>query len=204
MKRFLLLAVITAICFSAQSQDSTQNSASRISLKKQKHYIPEVAALQSAMLPGLGQIYNRQYWKVPIALVAVGIPIRQHIKNRQWHSEAQFAIEFAHMVRKDPSKESLKEMLAPEYLEAYENSKNYGGNIYFTKRATDARKIYRQGMDYSILWALAMWGLNIIDATTTAHLKGFDITDDISMNIQPSFQTETRAAGLKMVFSYKK
>ena len=95
-------------------------------------------------------------------------------------------------------------MLAPDFLQLYENSKNYGGNMYFRSRALDARKTYRQGMDYSILWALAMWGLNIVDATTAAHLKGFDINDNISMKIQPGYQQDTRSAQLKLVFSNNK
>lgn len=66
MKKFLFIATFAAICFPALSQDSVRLSPSRIPLKKEKQYIPEVAALQSAILPGLGQIYNRQYWKVPI------------------------------------------------------------------------------------------------------------------------------------------
>ncbi len=170
----------------------------------QKQYIPEVAALQSAILPGLGQIYNRQYWKVPIALAAVAIPIRQHVKNRQWHTEADYAVAFSHMVGTDPSKESLKELLSPEFLKSYENSKNVGGIAQFRATAMKARKTYRQGMDYSILWAVVMWGLNIVDATTSAHLKGFDITDNLTMQLQPAYKPETRNTGITMVFSYNK
>ena len=76
--------------------------------------------------------------------------------------------------------------------------------MQFRTTAMRARKTYRQGMDYSILWAVVMWGLNIVDATTSAHLKGFDISDNLSLQVQPAYQPDTKSAGVKMVFFYNK
>ncbi|RYZ47256.1 MAG: hypothetical protein EOP49_21835, partial [Sphingobacteriales bacterium] len=49
---------------------------------------PRKAAIRSAILPGLGQIYNRKYWKVPIVYAAVGIPAYLIFDNKRWYDRA--------------------------------------------------------------------------------------------------------------------
>ncbi len=124
MKKTLLFVLLTLPCVISFSQDTITSGSGHTKHTKEKQYIPEVAALQSAILPGLGQVYNRQYWRIPLAIAAVGIPVRTHIRLRKLHDEASYAVEFSHMIQTDPSKEPLKELLAPEFLASYENSKN--------------------------------------------------------------------------------
>ena len=58
----------------------------------QKVHSPRRATLYSTFFPGLGQIYNRKYWKVPIVWAAVGIPAYTYFYNRSWYSKFQRAI----------------------------------------------------------------------------------------------------------------
>src|SRR5688572_5134582 len=55
-------------------------------------YEPRKAAIFSAIMPGLGQIYNRKYWKVPIVYAAIGIPIYTYFDNKMWYNRTRYAL----------------------------------------------------------------------------------------------------------------
>src|SRR5271168_2553652 len=57
-----------------------------------KKHDPRKATIRSAIFPGLGQIYNRKYWKIPIVWAAVGIPAGTYFINRAWYQRCQYAL----------------------------------------------------------------------------------------------------------------
>src|SRR5690242_9499565 len=61
------------------------------SVTRKKHS-PRKAAISSAILPGLGQIYNKKYWKVPIVYTAIGIPVALYINNQKWYNRTKYAL----------------------------------------------------------------------------------------------------------------
>jgi hypothetical protein len=63
------------------------------------------------------------------------------------------------------------------------------------------RNQFRQNRDYSILYFIILWGVNVADATVFAHLKDFDVNDDLSLQIKPTF--EANKPGISLVFSFK-
>ena len=67
----------------------------------------------------------------------------------------------------------------------------------------NARNQYRKNRDYSIFWFIIAWGLNVADATVSGHLKDFNITDDLSMHVRPTFTPETRSPGVSVVLNIK-
>ncbi|MEO6453651.1 MAG: DUF5683 domain-containing protein, partial [Ginsengibacter sp.] len=78
--------------------------------------------------------------------------------------------------------ESQFRNLSPESIRSYRNS-------------------FRQNVDYSVLFFLVFWGLNVVDATVDAHLKAFDINNDITLKIKPNLNPN--CAGVSLVFSLK-
>src|SRR5688500_9504862 len=68
----------------------TVEQVSRDTVPRKKHS-PRTAAIRSAVLPGLGQIYNKKYWKVPIVYAAIGIPIGTFVYNKQWYDRTRRA-----------------------------------------------------------------------------------------------------------------
>jgi hypothetical protein len=56
-------------------------------------------------------------------------------------------------------------------------------------------------MDYSILVTLLFWGLNVVDATVDAHLKGFNVSDNLSLKVKPAIMS-TQSIGLSLVLSF--
>ena len=148
------------------------------SLAKKKHD-PRKATLYSTFLPGLGQIYNRKYWKLPIVYAAVGIPAYTYFFNKSWYKKCQVALaaidNYILVGLPIPPKVAgtIDPLLTPFLNPNGEN------------QLRTYRNEYRQNQDYSALFFLLFWGLNIVDATVDAHLMSFDVSDNLSMNLQP-------------------
>lgn len=152
-------------------KDSTQQTSVKDTTRKVRSNAGK-ASLRSAILPGLGQIYNKKYWKVPIVYGILAIPVSTFSYNSTWYKKTRFA--YAARSDKDSTNDKL---IAPE----------------LQPLATASLKLYRnefrKGMDFSILGLLVLWGLNVADAAVDGHLKSFDISDDLSMRLKPNLST---------------
>ncbi len=153
------------------TKDSSQKSSIKDTTRKVRS-IAGKASLRSAILPGLGQVYNKKYWKVPIVYGILAIPVSTFSYNSSWYKKTRFA--YAARSDNDTTNDKL---IAPE----------------LQPLATASLKLYRnefrKGMDFSILGLLVLWGLNVADAAVDGHLKTFDISDDLSMQLKPNFST---------------
>jgi hypothetical protein len=138
---------------------------------------PRKAAFYSAVLPGLGQIYNRQYWKVPLVYAALGISAGYFIGNLDKYKEFR-----------DAYRMRIANQDNPEFNDKYEG-------LYSDSDLRYLRDAYRQYVDYSVLVFAAAYALNIVDATVFAHLRQFDISEDLSMRVGPRL-INNRALGV--------
>jgi hypothetical protein len=156
-------------------------------------YEPRKAAIMSAILPGLGQAYNRKYWKIPLAWAAVGIPIYSYFYNRGVYRDIQYAIEVTNAGPNDPNYQEMFDKVDPklQYLVEHQSLNSL----------TNYRNEYRKDMDYSILFTLLLWGLNVVDATVDAHLKGFNVNDNLTMQVRPAI-TSPQSIGVSLVFKF--
>jgi hypothetical protein len=152
---------------------------------------PRRAAIYSAILPGLGQVYNRKYWKVPLVYAAVGIPIYTFFDNKQWYNRTRYALAVANGTY---SGSDWEDSLANVHssLQTLVRDKQVNS-------ITNYRNEFRKNMDYSILFTLLFWGLNIVDATVDAHLKGFNVNDNLSMQVRPVILSN-QTIGVSLVF----
>jgi hypothetical protein len=152
---------------------------------------PRNAAIRSAILPGLGQIYNKKYWKAPIVWGVLGITGGIFSYNLTEYRKVRFAY-FALLNADTPSYAKVAPELQPFIANNDINSlRNY-------------RNEFRKNIDYTVLYFMLFWGLNVIDATVDAHLKGFDVSRELSLKIEPSLNTIPNGAGLSLVLSFKK
>ena len=165
---------------------------------------PHKATLFSTVFPGLGQIYNRKYWKVPIVWAAVGIPVYTYFYNKHWYQQTQFAITMI---------DTYTELGLPVPADsvALVDPKLQG----FVTAGDDAslrtyRNEYRKDQDYSVLFFLLFWGLNIVDATVDAHLMSFDVSNQLTLHLQPPTSPATlpgpmgTGLGLSLVLDFHK
>jgi hypothetical protein len=160
--------------------------------KKPKHD-PRKAAIRSAIIPGWGQIYNKKYWKVPIVYAAIGIPAYLVVDNNKWYNRTRYAL--ALITSNTSGSASWQDSLNNVHpqLKHFVEEKNSSSVINY-------RNEFRRNMDYSILFGLLFWGLNVVDATVDAHLKDFDVSEDLTLRIQPAL-LPGNAAGISFVFT---
>ncbi|MFC0878129.1 DUF5683 domain-containing protein [Saccharicrinis sp. FJH2] len=193
MKKYILfLFVLFWISASMVAQenkmraDSLPDISGGQKIKKQhkldKVYIPKKAAMFSAAFPGLGQIYNHKWWKVPIlyagfAACAYGINY-----NNERYSLYRYA--YIDLVDSDPSSRSYIDAPLPmlrEEREAYIlSNKSYFEGVFKSRRES-----FRRDRDLMIIVTVGVYIINIIDANVDAHLADFDVSNDLSMNFSP-------------------
>ena len=142
------------------------------------------ATLRSAIIPGWGQAYNREYWKIPIVYGALAVPGSLFIYNNKWYQKTKQAytilVDSLDQTKIDPKLKGL----SPETLQYYRNS-------------------FRKDRDYSVLFFLLVWGLNVVDATVFGNLKDFDVSRDLSLHISPDYNLDTKSPALSLAFSFK-
>lgn len=154
---------------------------------------PAKAAMMSAVVPGLGQIYNRKYWKVPIVYIAVGIAANRFITYQNEFSRMRRA--YVDIKDQDPY---TNFHLTLGFPSSYSETRM---EQYITKR----KDLIRTWRDWSIVALVAVYGLNILDANVDAHLMDFSLDDNISLNIRPCFLencSNSKKFGLSLCFSF--
>lgn len=164
---FLIGMLYTFPGFSQTDSTAAADSsaAEEKEISKIENAKPRRAALMSALLPGLGQVYNHQYWKVPIIYALGGVVTYFFISNaKNYHIE----------------KDSVKSYNS-QYLLA-----NSGVAPTFNPYQTN-EDFYHKNRDLTALLMLALYAINILDASVDAHLKEFDIDEKLSLNFKPLF-----------------
>jgi Family of unknown function (DUF5683) len=166
-----------------------------------KRHNPGKASFYSAVCPGLGQIYNHKYWKLPLVYAAVGIPVYTYIYNRSWYEKCQYALTVLNNYTDSGAAvppaalAKVNPQLQPFLTGTGDDNdlRNY-------------RNEFRQNEDYSILFFLLFWGLQIVDATVDAHLKYFDVSDQLTMQLQTPSENmlPAHATGVSMAFEWHK
>lgn len=122
---------------------------------------PAKAAFYSAVLPGLGQAYNKKYWKIPIVYAGLGISIYSYTFNqREYHKF------------RDEYKRRLDGTFDPNHP-IYGNLDN--------ARLISAQKFHQRNRDLSMLITVGIYILNIVDANVDAHLIQFNVNDNLSI-----------------------
>jgi hypothetical protein len=166
-----------------------------------KRHDPRKATLYSAVCPGLGQIYNHKYWKLPIVWAAVGIPVYTYFYNRGWYEKCQYALAVLndYTALGDTIPNPIMNKVNPQLRPFVINSGN-------DNALRNYRNEFRQNEDYSILFFLLFWGLQIVDATVDAHLKYFDISDQLTMQLQTPSENmlPAHSTGVSLAFEWHK
>jgi len=187
MRLLFTFTLLLILGLNAWSQDSTQSIKKDSTLIIRKH-IPSKATKRSALIPGWGQAYNKQYWKIPLVYGVIALPAATYIYNNDMYKKTKFAYEakfkeaagdLSDVAKIDP----VLKNLSTSSLQSYRN-------------------IFRKDRDYSIMWMIVTWGINVIDATVSGHLKEFDINNDLSFKIQPTYQPQFKQAGLALQFHF--
>ena len=174
----------TAVISTPRDTDTTGKNILAADTFLLKKHNPKIATFRSAVLPGWGQAYNRKYWKIPIIYGALGTTAAVFVFNLKTYKALRQA--YIYLSDTIPSNDALIDpdfvRLSPESIRSYRGS-------------------FRQNVDYSVLFFILFWGLNVVDATVDAHLKSFDVSNDITLKVKPFLNLG--ATGISLVFSFK-
>ena len=164
---------------------------------RKRVYKPRTAAIRSAILPGLGQIYNRKYWKLAVVYGALGVTGYVFFDNLKTYKESRFA--YAARV-----KASLRPVppLVPDSSAYFKLSPQYQ-TLYTLESIRANRDEFRRYIDYSVLVFILFWGLNVVDATVDAHLKSFDVSPDLALRFKAGHSEMAGTNGLSLVLTIK-
>lgn len=160
----VLFSLLCAVMAQAQTDSSavkpkSKKPAIRWFTFKDVPHSPTKASVYSAILPGLGQAYNKKYWKIPIVYGALIGGAYTIIDNR-----------------------SKMRKLNEEFRVLYAN------NSEPTAEQITKRNEYRQSRDVGILVVTAFYALQIVDATVDAHFFNVDLNENLNVTLKPSSQ----------------
>ena len=169
-----------------------------VNANAEKVHSPKKATLYSAVLPGLGQAYNKKYWKIPVIYAGfAGIGYFIH-----WNSGYYNTMKLAYSDLTDGNDEtnSYLDLEAAHYYDL-EDPTDFSN---FKKNLVKTRDYYRRNRELLVISMVAFFGLNIIDESVDAHLFDFDIREYLSFNWQPNMQNYNRQTvyGLNCTFTF--
>lgn len=185
---YIFLFLSTALF--AQSQDTLTVEQEKVLVLKDTtntmgNYdplAPSRAAFYSAVLPGLGQAYNKKYWKIPLVYAGIGTGVYFYSTNTKDYNRFR---------------DAYKRRLA-----GFEDDEFQGVS---TDRLIDAQKTASRNRDVSIIVSLVFYMLNIIDANVDAHLRQFNVSEDLTLvpNIIQDGTGNSSNYGLSLRFNLK-
>ena len=141
---------------------------------------PTKAAFYSALLPGLGQAYNKKYWKIPIVYGAIGTSLYFYIDNgKKYHSY----------------RDAYKRRLAGFNDDQYQ--------FLDDDRLIQAQRFYQRNRDLSLIVTVGFYVLNIIDANVDAHLIQFNVSDKLTFQPDVYINDMDNKPNLGLTFNYK-
>jgi len=193
MKKSSVLILCFSIALFNQAQERTELLTDSTFLEAQEDAIlfqevsnldPQRAALLSAVFPGLGQVYNKQYWKVPI--VITGMVVFGHFIN--YNNKVY---------------NGLRNAAVLNNIDATQNP--YRDVISSTEGLVRNRDNFRRNRDFLIVLGSVFYVLQIVDAHVSAHLDEFNVNDDLAIGIKPSVQPTplfSQAVGLSLVLKF--
>lgn len=192
-QEILLTDTISTITVCADSLIATSDERVRVFNPE-----PMRAVWLSALCPGLGQIYNRRYWKLPIIVGGyMGLAYATDWNNAMLRD---YTKAYRDLMDNDPDTKSYMDFFAPGVDES-SLSKTWLESVFQSRR-----NYFRRNRDLCIIGMVGVYLLAIVDAYVDASLAHFDITPDLSMQWSPVIMQETRSpipsVGLQMAFCF--
>ncbi len=175
LKRQLYIILFGLFCLNMAAQNTPGDLKIK---KKDSSYVsskmdilaPSKAAFYSAVLPGLGQMYNKKYWKVPLVYAALGTGVYFYVDNNNGYDRYRTAFKLRESGRQD-------EFTTDEGIELVSDAG--------LKRA---QEVFKKNRDLSLFVTIGMYILNIVEANVDAHLPDKALDTNISFN--PTLFTE--------------
>jgi len=164
----------------AKHQEEMRNSAPDVAVSNRTKPLypnPKKAGLFSAVLPGSGQLYNKQYWKIPVVYAGVaGAAYLIKFNSDKYHT------------------------YRTAYIASLEGRTHEFTGIYDQEALKQLQDGYKKFLDLTVLYTAIAYTLQVIDAVVFAHLRNFEVSQDLSLRLKPI--NDGRGYGLGLALSW--
>ena len=177
----MIKKLILLIAFLFTTNSFTQEDT--ISFDELDPSSPSIAAFYSAVFPGIGQAYNKKYWKIPIVYTAIGTSIYSYDFNKKkyWN-----------------------------YRNAYKSRKagytndEFQNLILDDERLLDGAEFHKKNKDLSMVFIIGFYILNILDANIDSHLKQYNVNESLTLNpyLDPGHNFKSESIGLSLNLNF--
>ncbi|MBO9619304.1 MAG: hypothetical protein J7539_09745 [Niabella sp.] len=170
-----------------------------VSVKDPRYRNPAKASFRSAVLPGWGQVYNRRIWKVPIVYAGLGITAGFFADNLVWYKRFRKGVDVGYNIIQNKDSTgygSLNSQIRKVFFEG--TDVNSSINVMRNNRDQ-----YRRNVDYSAVFFVIAWALNVVDATVDAHLSTFDISPKLALKLSPPTPDINTRMGFAVALQFK-
>lgn len=159
---------------------------------------PTRAVWLSALLPGLGQVYNRRYWKLPIIIGGfMGLGYATNWNNNQYQDYTQA---YRDLLDQDPNTNSYMNFFPPT------TSESDLDHTWLQQTMRSRRDYYRRNRDLCIICIVGLYLLCMVDSYVDASLAHFDLSPNLSLDVQPAIYIEPSrgkpAVGVNWAFNF--
>jgi hypothetical protein len=149
-----------------------------------KFHSPHKATLYSAVLPGLGQAYNKKYWKIPIIYAGIGaLGYAIHFNSTNYN---KYKSAYRDFLIQDPANTSYDQIKLPPNITLEQILEDPSYRTWFQNALQNRKTYFKRYRDLSYIGMAALYVLNMIDASVDAHFYDYDISDDLSLQVQPT------------------
>jgi hypothetical protein len=182
----IIIGIFLFVFYNAFAQKSNESKSILLKdtaafSKKINPLAPARAGFYSAILPGLGQAYNKKYWKIPLVYGALGAGVYLYVNNNR-----QF------------------DKFRAEYRSRLAGNDRIDFSQFSTETLITGQRVFKRNRDLSLLFCVAMYALNIVDANVDAHLMQFNVNDNLSFKpdliINPTDFRQSGGISMKLSF----
>lgn len=196
-----------AVTFDRDSVIVLTNSDTLTAIEQivKKPHSPHRATIMAMILPGSGQVYNGQWWKVPVLYGGIGADMYGIIWNQKRFREYRDAyvdwVQYLDALAKNPdtpypSNPSWDRIPKSFDVQTDPYLQTEAGKTWFKNTLSNRKTSFKRNRDLCYIIMAAIYAINIIDATVYAHFYDFEIDDDLSFHIQPTSSYSPLSGGM--------
>lgn len=202
-KLFLLLFIVLGFLQFTWSQTETDSLISNVDEKvilikdtifsrQIDPLAPSKAAFYSAILPGLGQAYNKKYWKIPLVYAAIGTGVYLYVNNTDQLNRYR-----------DAYKSRLAGFNTDEFWGVDANGLPLAAPRIENDGLIRAQQTFRRNQELSLLVTIGLYALNIIDANVDAHLMQFNVDENLALKPHYKYNQIDNTTDLGLTINFK-
>ncbi len=197
MSKYLgIICLFICIINNTYSQKLVSKDSTSLSDNTYLNHSPKTAAILSAACPGLGQVYNKNYLKVPIiyaGFAGLGYGFSYYQKNYKEFKSVYDAYRMPYLEKGETPPTNVQLTV-------------FGTSGYYPENVREGRDYYRRYRDLTLIGIGTWYVLNVLEAYVYAHLYNFDTSDDLSIRcipyITPSLYSSSLSSGVTLYFRF--